>query len=147
MKHIIATPHKMMEDGFNPVPSFPEDVRRLIEAAKSLGYVLNSRNAEEIWERHSDDYCASWLVMDGASDADLVEILLKYAVVLDEPPLEVLPPQGFATWLDYAVDTMDTRQPQLNLLFEEGAAYVDREIMRSAVKAELAYLRKRSGLV
>ena len=97
--------------------------------------------------RHSDESCASWLMMDGSSDADLVAILLKHATAIDtDAPTAPPPPEGYATWLDYAVATMDTRMPQLEQIMQDGATEHSREAMRQAVQAELACLRKLAGL-
>ncbi len=58
----------------------------------------------------------------------------------------ITPPKGFATWLDYAVATMDVRSAQqaMNGLFDEEQvvdplpSYDD---IREAAQAELAALR------
>jgi hypothetical protein len=54
------------------------------------------------------------------------------------------PPDGYETWLDYAVATMDTRSAYHQHLFELPAGSspaCDREAMRAAVLAELDALR------
>lgn len=56
------------------------------------------------------------------------------------PPL---PPEGYQSWLDYAVATMDTRQAQLDGLFDD-SVWVDRDECRQAALAELNELRKRA---
>lgn len=86
-------------------------------------------------------------MVDGSSDAGLVDTLLKYVTVIDTPePTAPPPPDGYATWLDYAVNTMDTRQPHLEQLLQLDAPEHSREAMRQAVQAELAYLRRLAGL-
>lgn len=50
------------------------------------------------------------------------------------------PPAGYASWLDYAVETFDTRDAAMHALFDEGAQS-DREAMREAARAELRLLR------
>jgi hypothetical protein len=133
---------------FDPQAEYPQDVQQLVSAAQSQGYRLSPRSAAEIWVRYSDESCASWLMVDGSSDADLVSTLLKYATVIDTPePTAPPPPDGYATWLDYAVTTMDTRMPQLDQIMQESAIEHSREAMSQAVQAELAYLRRLAGLV
>ena len=58
----------------------------------------------------------------------------------DPPP----PPQGFASWLDYAVATCDLRRVELEYLFREGGG-PSREAMRQALEAELRALRQAAG--
>lgn len=59
------------------------------------------------------------------------------------------PPAGYATWLDYAVATMDTRSVELERLLDDGPAgelVPTREEMRLAVRAELDTLRQHALL-
>jgi hypothetical protein len=85
--------------------------------------------------------------MLGSNDAELVRILLQYATVIDGPdPNAPPPPDGYANWLDFAVNTMNTRMPQLEQIMQEGAPEHSRESMRLAALAELARLRKLAGL-
>jgi hypothetical protein len=49
------------------------------------------------------------------------------------------PPEGYASWLDFAVETFDTRGPWLDLAFAGTAP--DRDAMRDAARAELLRLR------
>jgi len=55
------------------------------------------------------------------------------------------PPSGFATWLDYAVERFDTREPWLDSLFaggfDDGGPGVDREQIRESARMELRALR------
>ena len=55
------------------------------------------------------------------------------------------PPEGYATWLDYAVKGMDTRSLYLDLCVE-GRSEVSREDMRAAVEQELRELRAAAGV-
>jgi hypothetical protein len=146
MKTLIPSPY-LSQDPFDPREQFPQDVQQLVTAARHLGYQLSAIHATELWTRHSEEYCASWLMMDGSNDEDLVRVMLKIATVIDGPdPGSPPPPDGYATWLDYAVDTMDTRSPQLDQMLQENAPEHSRESMRRAVQAELASLRKLAGL-
>jgi hypothetical protein len=60
------------------------------------------------------------------------------------------PPAGYASWLDYAVEQFDTRQPWLESLWEtwvDGTAVeLDREEIRESARLELRALRKAAGL-
>lgn len=40
---------------------YPEDCKRIVETAYQLGYDCTLKQAEELWEKHSDDHCAGWL--------------------------------------------------------------------------------------
>lgn len=51
------------------------------------------------------------------------------------------PPTGYACWLDYAVETFDTRSTALHAMYEDGAP-TDRGAMRDAARAELRALRR-----
>lgn len=56
------------------------------------------------------------------------------------------PPAGHATWLDYAVATMDTRSVEIERLLDDapGVQNPTREEMRLAVRAELDALRQQA---
>lgn len=54
---------------------------------------------------------------------------------------KLLPPVGYATWLDYAVETFDTRGPALEAMFIDDGPKSDREAMREAARHELKELR------
>lgn len=49
------------------------------------------------------------------------------------------PPAGYASWLDFAVETFDTRDPSLELMLE--GADADRNAMREAARRELVQRR------
>lgn len=51
------------------------------------------------------------------------------------------PPEGYASWLDYAVATMDTRNAQLDRLFDD-SPWIDRDELRKAALDELNELRR-----
>lgn len=52
------------------------------------------------------------------------------------------PPTGHASWLDYAVNTMETRSLEIEYLFEDTATAPTREAMRDSARAELNTLRR-----
>lgn len=61
--------------------------------------------------------------------------------------MSVPPPEGFATWLDYAVATLDTRSVEVERLYAEDDAVVPtRQQIQQAAKDELHALRKAAGL-
>jgi len=60
----------------------------------------------------------------------------------NKPPA---PPQGYSSWLDYAVESMDTRTAFLELCVTDGESAPSRESMKAAVQHELQELRKRAG--
>lgn len=39
---------------------------RIKEEAAKRGYNLSLEQAHEVWDEHSNDYCAGWLVFDAA---------------------------------------------------------------------------------
>lgn len=55
------------------------------------------------------------------------------------------PPQGYSSWLDYAVEGMDTRTAFLELCVTEGESAPSRESMQMAVRYELQELRRKAG--
>lgn len=52
------------------------------------------------------------------------------------------PPTGHASWLDYAVDTMDTGSIEIDYLFDDDSTAPTREAMRDSARAELDALRR-----
>ena len=52
------------------------------------------------------------------------------------------PPEGYASWLDYAVSTMDSRSVELRYLLADDEQKWTRYDMEVAVREELAELRK-----
>jgi len=57
----------------------------------------------------------------------------------------LLPPPGYASWIDYAVENMETRSLELEALFDGEKHWpqgTTREQMRQAVQAELAEIRQ-----
>ena len=55
-----------------------------------------------------------------------------------------LPPHGYASWLDFAVETFDTRGEWVTQVFSDDAV-VDREAMRNAARRELSDLRAKAA--
>lgn len=140
MKRLIPAPLPVTPD-FDPLADFPEDVERMVAAAANLSYLVTPRDAAELWRRHSGDVCASWFAVDGA-DQDIVTALLKHAEVQPDAANLPTPPEGYATWLDFAVDTMDTRAEEQERIW--AGTPVSRQAMRDAVRAELVALRRKA---
>jgi hypothetical protein len=137
MKTLRPTRRRNHDAGFDARVEYAHDVEQLIRAALSHGYHLSHDDAVELWMRHSVAMCASWLTMDATSDVELVRAMREHSAVVDEPIPAIKPPGGYASWLDYAVESMDTRQPYLDHT---------RETMRQAAQAELLYLRRLAAL-
>lgn len=141
MKRLVPIPLKPMPK-FDPVVDFPADIERLVAAATYAGYTVTPRDAAELWRRHSGEVCASWFAVDG-DDRDILVALLKHAEIRLDAADSPSPPTGYPSWLDFAVDTMDTRAEEQERLFE--GTSVSRQSMRDAVKVELVALRRKAG--
>lgn len=148
MKILVPAPVSPEKPEFDPVVSFPDDVARLVMVAKEAGYLVSPADAGEIWRRSSESVCATWLSPSTWRDVDILEEMTRYGVSVEAPDNRPRPPSGYASWLEYAVDTMDTRSAELERLFEEDPddGVSTREAMRQAVKAELDELRQRAGI-
>lgn len=141
MKRLIPTPLPVTPD-FDPLADYPEDVERMVTAAANAGYQVTPRHAAELWRRHAGDLCASWFAVVG-TDKDIVTALLKHAEIQPDSEDTPTPPEGYASWLDFAVDTMDTRAEEQERLW--ASTPISRQAMRDAVRAELVALRRKAG--
>lgn len=140
MKRLIPAPVPVIPD-FDPLADFPDDVERIVTAAANAGYKVTPCDAVELWRRHSGEVCASWFAVEGA-DQEIVMALLKHAEVQSVAADLPTPPEGYASWLDFAVDTMDTRTEEQQRIWAGTA--ISRQAMRDAVRAELAVLRRKA---
>jgi hypothetical protein len=145
-KYLVPAPRHSDGDCTDPCVTYADDVQRLVQAAHKQGYEVSARVAAELWIRYSESRSASWLMMDGVTDENLLRGLLQEAVVVDTATSGPTPPQGYASWLDYAVQTMDTRSPYLEQFFVQDAPEVSREAMLEAAAQELIRLRQLAGL-
>lgn len=147
MKQLVPAPPPV-EPAVAPVEEYPDDVARLVDVANAAGYRVTPCDAGEIWRLYSEGVCANWLSPASWSDAEILKAMTRYGVAIDRPANRPPPPEGYATWLDYAVDCMDTRSVELERLFEEGvgAGGPTRDEMDQAVRAELEELRRRAGV-
>lgn len=147
MKQLVPGPKPPVAPVEDPVMTYPEDVARLVGVATVAGYRIYPYDAGEIWRLYSESMCASWLSPGGWSDTEIFEAMTRCGIAIDVPVSRPTPPKGYATWLDYAVDCMDTRSVEIESILDEdsGAAGPSRDDMRQAVKAELEELRGRAG--
>lgn len=56
------------------------------------------------------------------------------------------PPAGYACWLDYAVNTLDTRDAFNQQHWNDSHPYASRAAMRLALRGELRDLRRLAGV-
>ena len=61
-----------------------------------------------------------------------------------DQPQHLAPPEGYSSWLDYAVETIDTRSLWAVEMFGDNPP--DQGAIREAVREELRQLRKAAGL-
>lgn len=54
------------------------------------------------------------------------------------------PPDGYESWLDFAVETFDTRVPWLESIFSDDGEAPDRDAMREAARVELRELKAKA---
>lgn len=125
----------------DPLPdSAPADLDYIIRIATAAGYSLSHHDAETLWRRHcADTLCITWITP--TSDAEILAALEQQGQELELPD----PPDGYASWLAYAVETMDTRSAEVERLFDDAEPAVTREQMREAVQLEYASLLQRTG--
>lgn len=71
----------------------------------------------------------------------------EYFFTIQKPPP---PPDGYNSWLDYAVEAFSTRDPWLEshwkTCIDENAVELDRHEIRESARLELQTLRKAAGL-
>jgi hypothetical protein len=111
---------------------YPEEVRRFVAVAEHAGYRLTPQDAHAIWRQYSDGLCAGWLMSEGLSDEQILETLLDNGVSGPDVPA----PPGYASWLDYSVDTVcppDAPLPPGAIALED---------VRRTARAELEELRR-----
>ncbi|WP_153133338.1 hypothetical protein [Dechloromonas hortensis] len=136
MRRLIPKPLPL-----SPLPdTAPADLDYIIRIATAAGYALTRLDAETIWGRHcADTLCITWI--RPATDTEVMTALEQQGQVLELPD----PPEGYASWLDYAVATMDTRSVDIARVLDDVAPAVTREQMREAVQLEYQSLLKRAG--
>jgi len=118
-----------------PPKDYRQDVTRLLQVVAKAGYALTDDDARVIWSQCSVSLSAGWQLPE-MSDEQVLQILLKHATVI----ADIAPPEGFGTWLDYAVESFDTRSLALEPMFDNDAG-PSQDDMREAARAELRRLR------
>ena len=58
--------------------SYPEDVERIVKVFKNKDIEITPDEANELWDRYSDDLCASWIGLPD-NDNKLFDIVIEYA--------------------------------------------------------------------
>lgn len=94
----------------------------------------DERASQETFERQT---------RQGRVDVDLRPEVDRREVQEWTANLPPAPPDGYASWLDYAIATMDTRSAEIESLLLDNP--VSRAAMREAVRAELVALRRKAG--
>lgn len=136
MRRLIPKPLPL-----SPLPeTAPADLDYIIRIAAAAGYALSLPDAETIWRRHcADTLCITWLTPN--TDDEIITALQQQGQVLELPD----PPEGHASWLDYAVATMDTRSVDIARRLDDVTPVVTRDQMRDAVQLEHQSLLERAG--
>ncbi len=146
MRHLIPAPIPPAEE-FHPETKFPNEVARLVSAAQSKGYQVTPDDAAQLWCRYSESLCAGWLSISSQDDDEsLVSCMLRHAVVTDVAADVLPPPEGYRSWLDYSVATLDVSPDELEHLCADESNRPTRQAMRYVAKAELEALRRRAGV-
>ena len=57
---------------------YPDDVRRIVEVLDSKGIIITPSEADKLWDIHSDEWCASWLILP-SNDDELFKIIIEQA--------------------------------------------------------------------
>lgn len=52
--------------------------QQIVSIMRDAGYEISPQDAYVAWEQHSEDWCASWLWLDGFPREDVVKYVLKY---------------------------------------------------------------------
>lgn len=53
----------------------PTDAAKIVEAMARRGFEISEADAEWAWQQHSDNWCASWLLVDDSDEAIAAYIL------------------------------------------------------------------------
>lgn len=59
---------------------YSKDVRRIVNVMKDKGIEITPNEADELWDRYSDDFDAQWLGLPN-NDNEIFKIIIKYAKV------------------------------------------------------------------
>lgn len=53
------------------VEKYRGDCIRIQEVARKHGYYLSLKQCAELWSKHSDDFAAGWLIIDGEEEIEM----------------------------------------------------------------------------
>lgn len=56
---------------------YPEDIDRIIKVCKKEQIYLTHKQAERIWQNHSEGYCAGWLFLP-ENDEAILRVVKNY---------------------------------------------------------------------
>ncbi|RKZ94985.1 MAG: hypothetical protein DRQ40_04700 [Gammaproteobacteria bacterium] len=54
---------------------YPKDILRLRTVFADNGFSITQEQASQLWQMHSENWAAGWLVMDGYTDKQLFKAL------------------------------------------------------------------------
>lgn len=57
---------------------YGEDVKRIVDVLAKKNIEITLEEAEYLWSKHSDEYCAQWLILP-REDKQLFEIVIEVA--------------------------------------------------------------------
>ena len=144
VKRLLIAPH--VETNLDATVEFFDHVSRLVAVTEAAGYRVSRDVAAALWVRYSNSMGAGWMSIADVDDTQLVRCLLNSAAAVDELDEAPSPPSGYASWLDYVVENVDTLGPELARLFPDGNAPRP-EVIRAALRNELDVLRQHARLV
>ena len=58
--------------------AYPEYLKRIVKIFKDRNIEITPSEANELWDKYSDDLCASWLILP-LDDNEIFEIVINYA--------------------------------------------------------------------
>jgi len=61
----------------------PKDIYHMLSVLESNGYQASYSDVAWAWELHSNDFAASWLILDGYSDQDIIDVMVKYLQLIE----------------------------------------------------------------
>lgn len=65
------------------IERFPEDVDRIVYTCNRSGYTISRHDAVAIWERRSEAWSASWLILP-EDDDELIQDILFFGTLVNE---------------------------------------------------------------
>jgi hypothetical protein len=119
---------------------YAADIARMRNCLRVAGLDVSTDHVVQAWHKHSEMLRAGWLVLP-EDDETLLAILQKHLPPQSDATLP--PPSGYKTWLDYAVENLDTRDLHNSSIFDTSlwGREVDRREFLDAARRELESLR------